>query len=174
MKKSEAVDANGNPIVPMKRKYNKSGALRKPYQSRKLKLAAAAAAAAAGETQSSATSDHGGIGNRSGGEDTNADQTMDQSTANSSLNSTLAGGPSGSAPIVTKRKYQKRKKPPQDGTTQDAAAAAAALGLDPSVASTPAGSTGLAKVEGTKLIIQKKAIKLASGKRSFLHLLLYV
>ena len=47
MKKSEAVDANGNPIVPMKRKYNKSGALRKPYQSRKLKLAAAAAAAAA-------------------------------------------------------------------------------------------------------------------------------
>jgi hypothetical protein len=80
------------------------------------------------------------------------DHTLEHnSTANSSLNNSTAG-PSG-APVVTKRKYQKRKKP--------AAVGEDSTPIDPSVASTPAGSTGLAKVEGTKLIIQKKAIKLA-------------
>lgn len=134
---ASAVDANGQPIVPKVRKYTKSGALRKPYKSRKL--------AAEGENKP----DGGGLAT--------ADHTLDQSTANSSLNSTLQGGPT-NPPVITKRKYQKRKKPEE---TSGGALAAAALGLDPSVASTPAGSTGLAKVEGTKLIIQKKAIKLA-------------
>ncbi len=46
--------------------------------------------------------------------------------------------------VVKKRKYQKRKK----------------LDTDQAQTSAEAGMTGLSKVEGTKLIIQKKAIKL--------------
>lgn len=92
--------------------------------------------------------DDGGLMMMGGG-----DQTMEggASTANSSFNNTL--GPS-SAPVVTKRKYQKRKKPPVvEGGGGDVTVVADA--------STPAGSAGLTKVEGTKLIIQKKAFKLA-------------
>ena len=142
MKKFEAatgVDENGQPIVRKVRKYNKSGALRKPYQSRK-----AAKLAAAGEKSPNKK------GNDAGGD---GEHTIDNnSTANSSLNTSVPAGPSG-AP-VTKRKYQKRKKLMGPSESDSAT-------IDPTVASTPAGSTGLAKVEGTKLIIQKKAFKLA-------------
>lgn len=174
MKKFEAatgVDENGQPIVPKVRKYTKSGALRKPYQSRKstAKLAASGDKSALDSTSRQQTGD---------GDATMGENASLNSSLNTSTQPAAPGGPS-QAPVVTKRKYQKRKKPGGEtgsgapgGPVVASASNEDSTPLDPSVASTPAGSTGLAKVEGTKLIIQKKAIKLAlnsansSGKLS--------
>ena len=64
----------------------------------------------------------------------------DESNLNDSLNNTMSGGGVGGPVVPQKRKYQKRKKP--DSTE-------------------PTVTDPISKVEGTKLIIQKKAIKMA-------------
>lgn len=129
------------------RKYTKSGLPRKTKKSKLLENANAAmntpdALAKKKSLMYSSADDDKSMNATGANMD---DQSNQLDTTASSLNNTMTGQVPG---VVKKRKYTKRKN------------------LDPNSAA--AGVTGLSKVEGTKLIIQKKAIKLAmnSGEQN--------
>ena len=142
------------PVVHKVRKYNKTGANRKPKATKLSKNNDGGMSMTTNENTNQGMLSSPEVSNlkrlgiksslhySSGDEESRVQGEESQSNQNdsvvSSLNNTL-----NHAPVVQKRKYQKRKKPDQMAIS------------DP-----------ISKVEGTKLIIQKKAIKLALANAS--------
>ena len=141
-----------NPIVHKVRKYNKTGANRKPKVPKSAKLVDAGIPAnenANAMISSPEVSNMKKLGIKSsllhyssGDEESRVQGEESQSNQNDSIVSSLNNTLNNQPVIRKKRKYQKRKKPETAIT-------------DP-----------ISKVEGTKLIIQKKAIKLALANAS--------
>jgi hypothetical protein len=148
------------------RKYTKSGLARKPKNMKKQQMIMGENGQLIPSTESTLkrtytkSSIHFSSGDEdksmhfgAGGDQTGGDQSQSNilDTTASSLNNTLTNNPLG---VVKKRKYIKRKKPEigPDG-----------LPIQPPATNQTNNESGgaISKVEGTKLIIQKKAIKLA-------------
>ncbi len=172
----QSPDVNGTYPVHKVRKYTKTGAPRKPKTMTKLnRQMAIGSGENTGQSIPSpdnhlpvkrpynksslhySSADDEKSMHFGGGEHGDQSQSNMLDTTASSLNNTLTN-PLG---VVKKRKYQKRKK--------------LELGPDGLPLPTPptdpnqlsSGTAGISKVEGTKLIIQKKAIKMAlSGDRN--------